>query len=97
MRARFRLQTCWCSGLSLTGGAGGNGGKGGQGGTDAGNRRCSDAVDGAPGQAGSAGPTGSQGAPGPRSIVVTAPTREIFGLQVPPELGSLMERLQRRP
>src|SRR5437667_33136 len=79
------------------GGAGGTGGKGGQGGTDAGNRRCSDAVDGAPGQAGSAGPTGSQGAPGPRSIVVTAPTREIFGLQVPPELGSLMERLQRRP
>jgi len=79
------------------GGAGGKGGKGGQGVTDASNRRCPDAVDGAPGQAGSAGPTGSQGAPGPRSIVVTAPTREIFGLQVPPELGSLFERLQRRP
>jgi len=79
------------------GGAGGKGGKGGQGGTDASNRRCPDAVDGAPGQAGSAGPTGSQGSPGPRSIVVTAPAREIFGVQVPPELGSLLERLQRRP
>jgi len=79
------------------GGAGGRGGKGGQGGTDTSNRRCPDAVDGAPGQAGSAGPTGSQGAPGPRSIVVTAPTREIFGLQVSPELGSLLERPQRRP
>src|SRR6266487_942800 len=79
------------------GAPGGNGGKGGQGGTDASNRRCPDAVDGAPGQAGSAGPTGSQGSPGPRSIVVTAPAREIFGVQVPPELGSLLERLQRRP
>jgi len=29
--------------------------------------------------------------------VVTAPTREIFGVQVPPELSSLFERLQRRP
>src|SRR2546427_23435 len=78
-------------------GAGGRGGKGGQGATDASNRRCADAVDGAPGQVGSAGPTGSQGAPGPRTIVVTAPAREIFGVQVPPELGSLLERLQRRP
>src|SRR5881396_1437661 len=64
---------------------------------DASNRRCPDAADGAPGQAGSAGPTGSQGAPAPRAIVVTAPTKEIFGLQVPPELGSLLERVQRRP
>src|SRR2546422_2712307 len=77
--------------------SGGKGGKGGAGATDASNRRCPDAVDGAPGQAGSAGPTGSQGASGPRSVVVTAPTREIFGVQVPPELGSLLERLQRRP
>src|SRR6266516_2582492 len=79
------------------GGAGGKGGKGGQGALDANNRRCPDAADGAAGQAGSAGPTGSQGAPGPRAIVVTAPTKEIFGLQVPPELGSLLERVQRRP
>src|SRR5437773_4749625 len=82
------------------GGAGGKGGKGGQGGQgalDANSRRCPDAADGAPGQAGSAGPTGSQGAPAPRAIVVTAPTKEIFGLQVPPELGSLLERVQRRP
>src|SRR2546422_897812 len=79
------------------GGAGGKGGKGGQGALDASNRRCPDAADGAPGQAGSAGPTGSQGAPAPRAIVVTAPTKEIFGLQVPPELGSLLERVQRRP
>jgi hypothetical protein len=79
------------------GGAGGKGGKGGKGGMDPTNRRCADAADGAPGQAGNAGSTGSEGAPGPRSIVVTAPTREIFGLQVPPELGSLLERLQRRP
>ena len=79
------------------GGAGGKGGKGGQGALDANNRRCPDAADGAPGQAGSAGPTGSQGAPAPRAIVVTAPTKEIFGLQVPPELGSLLERVQRRP
>jgi hypothetical protein len=78
------------------GGAGGKGGKGGKGGMDA-NRRCADAADGAPGQAGNAGSTGSQGAPGPRSIVVTAPAREIFGLQVSPELGALLERLQRRP
>jgi hypothetical protein len=79
------------------GGAGGKGGKGGKGSMDASNRRCPDAADGAPGQAGNAGSTGSQGAPGPRSIVVTAPTREIFGPQVPPELSSLLERLQRRP
>src|SRR6266571_4279730 len=79
------------------GGAGGKGGKGGQGAMDANNRRCPDAADGAAGQAGSAGPTGSQGAPAPRAIVVTAPTKEIFGLQVPPELGSLLERVQRRP
>src|SRR5438128_1293445 len=79
------------------GGAGGKGGKGGQGALDANNRRCPDAADGAPGQAGSAGPTGSQGAPAPRAIVVTAPTKEIIGLQVPPELGSLLERVQRRP
>jgi len=84
-------------GAGGSGGAGGKGGKGGAGATDASNRRCPDAVDGAPGQAGSAGPTGSQGASGPRSVVVTAPTREIFGVQVPPELGSLLERLQRRP
>jgi len=56
-----------------------------------------DAADGAAGQTGVAGPAGSQGAPGPQSIVVTAPAREIFGLQVSPELGSLLERLQRRP
>src|SRR5207247_1545790 len=79
------------------GGKGGKGGKGGQGALDANSRRCPDAADGAPGQAGSAGPTGSQGAPAPRAIVVTAPTKEIFGLQVPPELGSLLERVQRRP
>jgi hypothetical protein len=79
------------------GGAGGKGGKGGQGGADASNRRCPDAADGSPGQAGGAGSTGSQGAPGPRVIVVTAPAGEIFGVQVPPELGSLLERLQRRP
>jgi hypothetical protein len=79
------------------GGAGGKGGKGGQGSADASNRRCPDAADGSPGQAGGAGSTGSQGAPGPRVIVVTAPAREIFGVQVPPELGSLLERLQRRP
>ena len=79
------------------GGAGGKGGKGGKGGMDAANRRCADAADGAPGQAGNAGSTGSQGAPGPRSIVVTAPSREIFGLQAPPELAPLLERLQRRP
>jgi len=79
------------------GGAGGRGGNGGKGGTDAGNRRCPDAADGAPGQAGATGSTGSQGAPGPRSIVVTAPMHEIFGMQIPPELGSLLERPRRRP
>lgn len=79
------------------GGTGGKGGKGGQGTTDATNHRCADAANGSPGQAGNAGSTGSEGAPGPRSIVVTAPTREIFGVQVPPELGALLERAQRRP
>ena len=79
------------------GGTGGRGGKGGNGQTDQNNRRCPDAADGAQGRAGSAGPTGSEGAPGPRSIVVTAPTRDIFGVQVPPGLGALLERLQRRP
>jgi hypothetical protein len=79
------------------GGAAGKGGKGGQGGMDANNRRCADAAAGAPGRAGQVGPAGAQGAPGPHSIVVTAPAKEIFGVQVPPELGSLLERLQRRP
>jgi len=82
------------------GGAGGSGGKGGKGGTGGGhanNRRCPDATDGAPGQTGNVGVTGAQGAGGPRSLVVTAPAKEVFGLQVPPELGSLFERVQRRP
>ncbi|HYT05620.1 MAG TPA: hypothetical protein VEM13_12160 [Gemmatimonadales bacterium] len=80
-----------------SGGPGGKGGKGGQGGTDASNRRCPDAADGAPGRDGAAGPAGAQGASGPRSFVVTTPMKEVFGIQVPPELGSLLERLQRRP
>ncbi len=84
-------------GAGGAGGAGGKGGRGGKGGMDAANRRCADAADGAPGQAGSAGSTGSQGPPGPHSIVVTAPGKEIFGLQVPPELGALLGRLPRRP
>lgn len=79
------------------GGTGGKGGKGGKGSTDASNRRCADAADGAPGQTGNAGSTGSQGPPGPRSIVVTAPGKEVFGLEAPPELGALLERMQRRP
>ncbi len=79
------------------GGAAGKAGKGGQGATDANSRRCPDAADGAPGQAGGAGPTGSQGGPGPRSVVVTIPMKDVFGVQVPPELGTLLERLQRRP
>ena len=79
------------------GGAGGKGGKGGQGATDTSNRRCPDAATGPAGQAGQAGPAGSQGAPGPHSIIVSAPGREIFGIQVPPELGALLERGQRRP
>ena len=79
------------------GGKGGRGGKGGKGLLDATNHPCADGADGSPGNAGVDGQSGSQGGPGPRSIVVTAPTREVFGLQVPPELGSLLERLQRRP
>src|SRR5437763_499343 len=79
------------------GGTGGRGGKGGKGQTDQSNRRCPDAADGPQGRAGGAGPAGSEGTPGPRSIVVTAPTRDIFGVQVPPGLGALLERLQRRP
>jgi len=84
-------------GAGGAGGTGGRGGKGGKGQTDQSNRRCSDAADGPQGRAGGAGPTGSDGAPGPRSIVVTAPTRDIFGVQVPPGLGALLERAQRRP
>src|SRR6058998_2807604 len=80
-----------------TGGPGGRGGKGGQGTLDAGNRRCPDAADGPPGQKGAAGPAGAQGAGGARAFVVTAPMKEVFGLQVPPEIGGLLERLQRRP
>ena len=78
------------------GGAGGKGGKGGQG-SSSGDRRCPDAADGAPGRSGPAGPAGSDGASGPRPIVITAPTRDIFGLQVPPGLAALLERMQRRP
>ncbi|HEU5261118.1 MAG TPA: hypothetical protein VFU41_06805 [Gemmatimonadales bacterium] len=84
-------------GPGAAGGAGGKGGKGGQGTTDESNRRCPNAADGAPGQAGAAGPAGAQGAPGPRSVVVTTPMKDLFGVQVPPELGTLLERLQRRP
>ena len=80
-----------------TGGPGGSGGNGGKGALDAGNRRCSDAADGPPGQKGAAGPAGAQGAGGARAFVVTAPMKEVFGLQVPPEIGGLLERLQRRP
>ena len=79
------------------GGAGGKGGKGGKGTTDSSNRRCPDAADGAPGQAGRGGSNGTDGAPGPRSVIVTTPMREVFGVRVPPEIGPLLERLQRRP
>jgi hypothetical protein len=61
---------------------------------DATNRRCPDAAEGAPGHAGNAG---AEGAPGGQSLVVTAPTKDIFGVQVPAGLGALLERLQRRP
>jgi hypothetical protein len=64
---------------------------------DATNRRCPDAAEGAPGHAGSAGVAGAEGAPGGQSLVVTAPTKDIFGVQVPAGLGALLERLQRRP
>jgi hypothetical protein len=84
-------------GAGGTGGAGGRGGRGGQGGMDATNRRCPDAADGAPGRAGNPGVAGAEGAPGGESIVVTAPTKDIFGVQVPAGLGALLERLQRRP
>lgn len=78
-------------------GTGGKGGKGGQGGVDATNRRCGDAADGAPGQNGTAGPAGAQGAGGSSSLVVSLPTKDLFGMQVPPGLGALLERLQHRP
>src|SRR5436309_4860410 len=67
-------------GAGGTGGAGGRGGRGGKGGggqTDQSGRRCSDAADGPQGRNGNTGPAGSDGMPGPRSIVVTAPTREV--------------------
>lgn len=79
------------------GGAGGRGGAGGKGGTDASNRRCADASDGSPGQTGPGGPTGAEGGGGPRSVVVSAPMKDLFGVQLPPGLGSLLERLQRKP
>ena len=79
------------------GGSGGKGGKGGQGTTDSSNRRCPDAADGAPGQNGATGAAGAQGAGGARSLVVTAPMKDVFGVDVPPELGTLLERLQRKP
>ena len=79
------------------GGSGGKGGKGGQGTTDSSNRRCPDAADGAPGQNGATGAAGAQGAGGARSLVVTAPMKDVFGVEVPPELGTLLERLQRKP
>jgi hypothetical protein len=79
------------------GGTGGKGGKGGQGTTDPSNRRCADAADGAPGQSGKPGPSGPQGGAAARGIVVSAPLKELFGAQPPPELGTLLERLQRKP
>jgi hypothetical protein len=79
------------------GGTGGKGGKGGQGTVDAYKRPCPNASDGSPGQNGIAGANGSAGPAGARSLVVTLPTKDLFGLQVPPGLGSLLEQLQRRP
>ena len=80
-----------------TGGNGGKAGKGGQGTTDKENRRCADAADGAAGQKGTAGPNGAEGAPGPRPQIVTLPTSEVFGPNVPPELAALIERAAARP
>src|SRR5205823_940513 len=77
------------------GGRGGRGGKGGKGEADQSGRRCADAADGPPGRSGNAGPAANDGVPGPRTIVVTAPTGDLFGVQVPPGLGALLERLQR--
>lgn len=84
-------------GVGGAGGAGGKGGRGGQGTTDASKRPCPNAVDGAAGQNGTAGSAGAQGPAGARSYVVSLPMKDLFGVQVPPELGALLERLQRRP
>ena len=80
-----------------TGGNGGKGGKGGPGTADKDNRRCADAADGSAGQKGTAGPNGSEGAPGPRPQIVTLPTSELFGPNVPPEFAALIERAAARP
>lgn len=84
-------------GAGGAGGAGGKGGKGGQGTADTNNRRCADAADGAPGQSGKGGAAGPQGPSAPRGIVVSAPLKELFGVQLPPALGTLLERVQRKP
>jgi hypothetical protein len=78
-----------------SGGRGGRGGKGGLGLFDTNNQLCANGSDGASGGDGIAGQSGSQGASWPGSVVVTAPTKNLFGGQVPPGLAELLKGVPR--
>jgi len=73
------------------GGPGGAGGKGGPGAIGANGTRCLDASDGSPGRKGMDGPVGSEGPRGPQHDIVTAPARDVFGAELPPELQPLLQ------
>ncbi|HUL02964.1 MAG TPA: hypothetical protein VLV16_07040 [Gemmatimonadales bacterium] len=75
------------------GGKGGPGGAAGKGGPPVGGsegRQCARGADGAEGRKGSDGPVGWDGRRGPRPMIVEAPSNEVFGAGLPPELTALV-------
>jgi len=78
------------------GGPGGRGGKGGEGGkggaaAPASDPRCAAGANGAAGRAGTDGPDGPGGSFSTRPRILTVPTRDIWGTQIPPALGALLD------
>lgn len=73
-------------------GRGGAAGAGGPGGASNGNPGCAAGPAGPPGRAGVAGRPGAPGQAGPRARVLTVPTRDVFGPNLPPVLAELLGR-----
>jgi hypothetical protein len=83
------------------GGAGGRGGRGGEGGkggaaAPASDPRCTAGANGTAGRAGADGRDGALGSFGTRPRIVTVPTRDIWGTQIPPALAELLDYGPRR-
>ncbi len=80
------------------GGSGGSGGPGGKGGaaSPANDPRCPAGADGTAGQPGGDGSRGRAGPLGNRPQILTVPTRDVWGMRMPPALADLINYRPRR-